>query len=114
MQSVFIVVMLDCSGLLRATMVARTLFFAPQLTALADEIASGMEAAGVGTFNSLHLRIEKDAKDWSAIMGGNGVSAEAQQSCLLGAHTIVWHVLLLVILRLYGRCSDAESTGLLL
>lgn len=61
-------------------MVARTLFFAPLLTGLADEIVAGMEAAGVKTFNSLHLRIEKDARDWSMIMGGAGVSMQSQQS----------------------------------
>ena len=71
-----------CSDLPRATMVGRTLFFAPLLTGLADEIVAGMEAAGVGTFNSLHLRIEKDAKDWSMIMGGAGVSMQIQQSSL--------------------------------
>ena len=70
----------NCSDVPRATMVARTLFFAPLLTGLADEIVAGMEAAGVETFNSLHLRIEKDAKDWSMIMGGAGVSMQTQQS----------------------------------
>lgn len=54
-------------------MVARTLFFAPLLTGLADQIVAGMTAAGVAPFNSLHLRIEKDAKDWATIMGGAGV-----------------------------------------
>ena len=55
-------------------MVARTLFFNPLLTRLADEIVAGMAEAGVKAYNSLHLRIEKDARDWSAIMGGAGVS----------------------------------------
>ena len=54
-------------------MVARTLFFAPLLTGLADQVVAGMKAAGAAPFNSLHLRIEKDAKDWSTIMGGAGV-----------------------------------------
>ena len=54
-------------------MVARTLFFNPLLTRLADEIVAGMAEAGVQAYNSLHLRIEKDARDWSAIMGGTGV-----------------------------------------
>ncbi len=60
-------------------MVARTLFFAPLLTGLADEIVAGMTAAGAAPFNSLHLRIEKDAKDWSTIMGGTGVGIAPQQ-----------------------------------
>jgi len=59
-------------------MVARTLFFAPLLTGLADEIVAGMEAAGAAPYNSLHLRIEKDAKDWSTIMGGAGVRLPPQ------------------------------------
>ena len=61
-------------------MVARTLFFAPLLTGLADEIVAGMEAAGAAPYNSLHLRIEKDAKDWSTIMGGAGVRLPPQLS----------------------------------
>ena len=56
-------------------MVARMLFFNPLLTRLADEIVAGMAAAGVKAYNSLHLRIEKDARDWSAIMGGTGVGS---------------------------------------
>ena len=72
----------NCSDVPRATMVARTLFFAPLLTGLADDIVAGMEAVGVETFNSLHLRIEKDAKDWSMIMGGAGVSRQTQRACL--------------------------------
>ena len=64
-------------------MVARTLFFAPLLTGLADQIVAGMTAAGMAPFNSLHLRIEKDAKDWSTIMGGAGVGFTPRQ----GSHT---------------------------
>ena len=60
-------------------MVARTLFFAPLLTGMADQIVAGMTAAAVAPFNSLHLRIEKDAKDWSTIMGGAGVGLTPQQ-----------------------------------
>ena len=70
-------------------MVARTLFFAPRLTGLADEIVAGMTAAGAAPFNSLHLRIEKDAKDWSTIMGGAGVRitdvTPQQNSCTASA-----------------------------
>ncbi len=77
-----------CSDLPRSAMVARTLFFAPLLTGLADEIVAGMEAAGVGIFNSLHLRIEKDAKDWSLIMGGAEVSMQTHQSLPCKARTI--------------------------
>ncbi|CAL5219417.1 g1245 [Coccomyxa viridis] len=70
------------SDLPRATMVARTLFFAPLLTGLADEIVAGMTAAGAAPFNSLHLRIEKDAKDWSTIMGGTGVLWEGYAAAM--------------------------------
>ena len=67
-------------------MVARTLSFAPLLTGLADQIVAGMKAAGMAPFNSLHLRIEKDAKDWSTIMGGAGVGPTPRQgSCAAAA-----------------------------
>ncbi len=44
--------------------------WSPTIAALADRVVAGMEATGDGDFNSLHLRIEKDARDWAAIMGG--------------------------------------------
>lgn len=62
-----------CSCTSLATHVAQTLYFAPELVHLADRILSGLRAAGVHTFNGLHLRIERDAQDWAAIMGGEEV-----------------------------------------
>ena len=57
--------------------VARTLTFAPAVHALADRvIACIRDAAGSGAgkeFNAAHLRLEKDARDWSIILGGDAV-----------------------------------------
>ncbi len=54
--------------------VARSLRFAPQLERLAARIAAAMaEATGQLQFNAAHLRIEKDARDWATILGGEGV-----------------------------------------
>ena len=61
------------------TDVARSLAFAPAVRALAERVAAGIGAAGAGAsavrreFNAAHLRLEKDARDWSAIMGGEAV-----------------------------------------
>ncbi len=60
--------------------VARTLMFAPDVRALADRVAAGISGGGGGggagtpcAYNSVHLRLEKDARDWSIIMGGQAV-----------------------------------------
>lgn len=50
--------------------IAKSLRWSPAIAAMADRVVAGMTAAGDGDFNSLHLRIEKDARDWAAIMGG--------------------------------------------
>jgi hypothetical protein len=55
------------------TEVARSLRFAPELHALADRILSELTEGGAAPFNGLHLRIEKDARDWATIMGGQQV-----------------------------------------
>ena len=57
--------------------VARSLTFAPAVRALADRVIAGISGgAGSGAhkeYNAAHLRLEKDARDWSAIMGGEAV-----------------------------------------
>ena len=52
---------------------ARSLEFAPKVAALADRVIHGMTMAGKYEYNAVHLRIEKDARDWSQIMGGEQV-----------------------------------------
>ena len=67
------------SSLPVVTDVARSLAFAPAVRALAEHVVAGISAAGAGAgavrreFNAAHLRLEKDARDWSAIMGGEAV-----------------------------------------
>lgn len=48
---------------------AHSLVFAPAMRALADRVIAAM-AAAAPEYNAVHLRIEKDARDWSQIMGG--------------------------------------------
>jgi hypothetical protein len=65
--------------------IAQHLRFNPAMEALADQVVAGMVRAAVGAgppgsssssssdfegFNGLHLRMEKDATDWSNILGG--------------------------------------------
>lgn len=61
------------SNLRVVTEVARSLEFAPKIAALADRVIHGMTMAGKYEYNAVHLRIEKDARDWSQIMGGEEV-----------------------------------------
>ncbi|KAK9827681.1 hypothetical protein WJX81_007940 [Elliptochloris bilobata] len=81
----YIVVDLPCtmfmlrtySSLPMVTDVARSLTFAPSLRALADRVIAGITGGGAGgaphqKFNAAHLRLEKDARDWAEIMGGEG------------------------------------------
>ena len=65
-----------CSNLRVVTEVARSLTFAPEIQRLADRVIAGMTAGGQAEFNAVHLRIEKDARDWSTIMGGEAVSPQ--------------------------------------
>lgn len=53
--------------------VAKSLSFAPELHALANDVIARMTEGGTLLYNGAHLRIEKDARDWSIIMGGDGV-----------------------------------------
>lgn len=62
-----------CSCLLEASLVAQNLPFSPKLVQLAEEIILSMKESGAPAYNGLHLRIENDAQDWLAIMGGEEV-----------------------------------------
>ena len=62
------------------TKAARSLAFAPAMRTLADRVVAGITAAkGAGgdvtpvEFNAAHLRLEKDARDWAIILGGQAV-----------------------------------------
>ncbi|GAB4813791.1 hypothetical protein N2152v2_000837 [Parachlorella kessleri] len=48
---------------------ARGVFFKRSLVALADQVVGALDAQGSG-FNGLHLRLEKDARDWHTMAGG--------------------------------------------
>ena len=62
-----------CSNLRVVTEVARSLEFSDKVLELADRVIHGMTMAGKYEYNAVHLRIEKDARDWSQIMGGEQV-----------------------------------------
>ena len=62
-----------CSNLRVVTEVARSLVFSQKIQALADRTIVAMTHGGREEFNAVHLRIEKDARDWSTIMGGEAV-----------------------------------------
>lgn len=68
---------LRCSSLHTVTDVARSLTFAPAVRVLADRVIASMSgSAGSGMYkeyNAVHLRLEKDARDWSVMMGGEAV-----------------------------------------
>lgn len=57
------------SNLRVVTEVARSLEFAPAIERMAERIVDKIAKSAAG-FNAVHLRIEKDARDWSQIMGG--------------------------------------------
>lgn len=61
------------SALPVVTEVARSLAFSPRLHALADRVVQGVTDGGRLPFNGVHLRVEKDARDWASIMGGTQV-----------------------------------------
>ena len=70
-----------CSNLRVVTEVARSLEFSDKVTELADRVIHGMTMAGKYEYNAVHLRIEKDARDWSQIMGGEEVQLLLGQVC---------------------------------
>ena len=57
------------SNLRVVTEVTRSLEFSPLMHSLADRVILAI-AARSAEYNAVHLRIEKDARDWSQIMGG--------------------------------------------
>ena len=59
------------------TEVARSLEFSDKVLELADRVIHGMTMAGKYEYNAVHLRIEKDARDWSQIMGGEQVKSSS-------------------------------------
>lgn len=65
------------SALPVVTEVARSLAFSPRLHALADRVVEGVTDGGRLPFNGVHLRVEKDARDWASIMGGQQVGGDA-------------------------------------
>jgi hypothetical protein len=59
-----------------ASSVAAAVDFNPQLRALADHVVELLTEGGTRPFNAVHMRVEADAADWAAIMGGRGVSED--------------------------------------
>jgi len=57
------------SNLRVVTEVTRSLEFSPMMHSMADRVVAAI-AARSPEYNAVHLRIEKDARDWSQIMGG--------------------------------------------
>ena len=55
------------------TEVAKSLEFSSKIHDLADRVIAGMTKDGSEEYNAVHLRIERDARDWSQIMGGEAV-----------------------------------------
>ena len=57
----------------RATEAAMGLFFNTTLVSLADRVVAALDPRGDG-FNGLHLRLERDARDWfDMVKGGQEV-----------------------------------------
>jgi hypothetical protein len=56
------------------TEVARSLQWSHAIENLATRVVQGMLNVSADHYNALHLRVEKDARDWSMIMGGKQVS----------------------------------------
>ncbi|KAK9844459.1 hypothetical protein WJX74_002810 [Apatococcus lobatus] len=61
------------SNLRVVTEVAKSLEFSSKIHQLADRVIHGMTNGGMEEYNAVHLRIERDARDWSQIMGGEAV-----------------------------------------
>lgn len=63
--------MIDNRNLTLVEDIARLLTFSPYISGLADKVIDGIRAEDHGSdFNGVHLRMEKDAADWAAIIGG--------------------------------------------
>lgn len=84
---------------------------------MADRIVDAMTEGSAQPFNGLHLRIEKDARDWATIMGGQQASCLRVDVQWLGAEVgvgrqAVWtslltpcYTLILPLCRWYGRAT---------
>jgi len=68
--------------------VARSLEFSDRVADLADRVIHGMTMAGKYEYNAVHLRIEKDARDWSQIMGGEQVLLGSDFATLLKSEDV--------------------------
>lgn len=75
------------SNLAVVTEVAKSLRFSPEIAAMADRIVEAVTEGGAVPFNGVHLRIEKDARDWAAIMGGQQVGVRGSRT---GRHLAPW------------------------
>ena len=77
------------SNLRVVTEVTRSLEFSPLMHSLAERVIRAI-AARSAEYNAVHLRIEKDARDWSQIMGGPEVCCNTvpafQPACGAIAH----------------------------
>ena len=84
---------------------AKSLKWAPGLRRLADKVVKAINAKG-RTFNSLHLRLEKDARDWTEIMGGAQVWLSSLDCAWAYAPNIQLHGLALsYVARLQNRAA---------
>ena len=66
---------ITCSNPQLVSAIARSLKWAPEMEALADKVLKQIQIKGE-KFNTLHLRLEKDARDWTEILGGAQVCLE--------------------------------------
>ncbi len=62
--------------------VAHSLEFAPLITALARRVIDGVSNSGEVPYNSVHLRVERDAEAWATIMGGQDVVWQGYQQAM--------------------------------
>lgn len=60
---------MHCSNLLMTSRIAATLDFSVEIKHLANNIVSKL-STGQAKYNSVHLRIEEDARDWAELMEG--------------------------------------------
>lgn len=83
--------------------------WSPQIESLANEVLQKIAEESADPYNAVHLRIEKDAKDWAQIMGGIDVRdlhiySQQAHSCLCSFDP--WPVILKYLL---GLESISES-----
>lgn len=82
--------LLLCSNTRLVAEVAKSLQWSPKVQRLADKVVGEILADSKTGFNSVHLRMEKDARDWAKIMGGSAVSfhSPSSSSPWLAAHLL--------------------------